>query len=283
MRYQYLFAGTCVEICSEIPLTEDGNSVSFHSAPETSPGLRIVLRRSETLPESHGSLIWQSKFFRFFRSGEEQLIQTLDRRDGSPQMAAVFSERSPEVALWVRKDFPPELARMQEIWQAVSLPSQLMRYGVLSLHSASVLTGKGVLLFCGRSGIGKSTQAELWRGFEGAAVLNGDRNALTLTEHGAASHGLPFCGTSGICCRYDLPLRAVVALEQSAGNTIRRLRGVYALQALMGNTLGLLPGDGVARWELFSAAASRIPLYHLACTPDQRAVRLLKTTLEEDG
>lgn len=283
MRYQYLFAGICVEVCSEIPLTEDSNSVAFRSAQETSPGLRIVLRHCKTLPESHGSRIWQSEFFRLFRSGEEQLIQTLDRRDGSPQMAAVFSERSEEVALWVREDFPPELARMQQIWQAVSLPSQLMRYGALSLHSASVLTGGGVLLFCGRSGVGKSTQAELWRGFEGAAVLNGDRNVLTLTEHGASAHSLPFCGTSGICCQYDLPLRAVVTLEQSAGNTIRRLRGVHALQALMGNTLGLLPGDGVARWELFSAAASRIPIYHLACTPDQRAVRLLKTTLEEGG
>ena len=284
MRYQYSFAEKCVEVCSELPLAEDSNSALFHSPQEAPPNLRVILKRSQNLSAVYGELIWQSEFFRLFRAGENQLIQTLDRRDGHPLMEAVFSPHSPEVTLWVRKDFPPELARMQQIWQAVSLPSQLMRYGVLSLHSASVLTGNGVILFCGRSGVGKSTQAELWRVSEGSTVLNGDRNALTVTENGAIAHGLPFCGTSGICRSYDLPLRAVIALEQSDKNAIRRLGGIDALQALMGNALGLLPGDSsIARWELFSSATHHVPVYHLACTPDRRAVRLLKTTLEEDG
>lgn len=282
MRYQYSFAEKCVEVCSELLLTEDRNSALFRSSQETSPNLRIILKRSQNLSAVYSEMIWQSEFFRLLHSGESQLIQTLDRRDGHPLMEAVFSLHSPEVTLWVREDFPPELARMQQIWQAVSLPSQLMRYGVLSLHSASVLTDNGVILFCGRSGVGKSTQAEMWRVYENASVLNGDRNALTVTKNGAIAHGLPFCGTSGICRSYDLPLRAVVALEQSDENAIRRLGGIDALQALIGNALGLLPGDSsIARWELFSAAAHHVPVYHLACTPDNRAVRLLKTTLEE--
>lgn len=282
MRYQYIFAGKCVEVYSELLLTEDRNSVLFRSAQTLTPELRIVLRNGKNLPEARGRLLWQSEFFRFFRSGDEQLIQTLDRRDGHPLMTAVFSEHSPEVALWVREDCSPELARMQQIWQAVSLPSQLMRCRVLSLHSASVSTVNGAVLFCGHSGVGKSTQAELWRELEGAAVLNGDRNALTLTENGAAAHGLPFCGTSGICRCYDLPLRAVVTLEQSRENRICRLSGISALKTLMDNALGLLPGeDSIAWWELFSTAASHVPIYHLACTPDKHAVHLLKTTLEE--
>lgn len=282
MRYQYSFAGKCVEICSELPLAEDSNSVLFRSLQETTPNLRIILKRSQNLSAVYGEIIWQSEFFRLLHSGESQLIQTLDRRDGHPLMEAVFSPHSSEITLWVREDFPPELARMQQIWQAVSLPSQLMRYGVLSLHSASVLTDNGVILFCGCSGVGKSTQAELWRVSEGSTVLNGDRNALTVTENGTIAHGLPFCGTSGICCSYDLPLRAVIALEQSDKNAIRHLSGIDALKALMGNALGLLPGDSsIVRWELFSAAAHHVPVYHLACTPDNRAVRLLKTTLEE--
>lgn len=252
MRYQYSFAEKCVEVCSELPLAEDSNSALFRSPQETLPSLRIILKRSQNLSAVYGEMIWQSEFFRLLRAGENKLIQTLDRRDGRPLMEAVFSPHSPEVTLWVREDFPPELARMQQIWQAVSLPSQLMRYGVLSLHSASVLTDNGVILFCGRSGVGKSTQAELWRVSEGSTVLNGDRNALTVTENGAIAHGLPFCGTSGICRSYDLPLRAVVALEQSDKNAIRHLSGIDALKALMGNALGLLPGDSsIARWELF--------------------------------
>ena len=282
MRYQYIFAGKRIEICSQLPLDEDERSALFRSTQEAAPDLRIIFKRCGALPEFCGDPIWQSDYFRLFASDRQRLIQTLDMRDGHPYMAAVFSPDSPQIELWATEDFPPEPVRMQPIWQAVSLPSQLLRCGVLSLHSSSVLVQSGVILFCGRSGIGKSTQAELWRVSEGAQVLNGDRNAVTMSSGGALAHGLPFCGTSGICNSYDLPLRAIVALEQSAENEIQRLSGAYALQALISNALGLLPGDsGVERWTLLSQLASRVPIYRLACTPDKRAVELLKTTLKE--
>lgn len=282
MRYQYIFAGKRIEICSQLPLDEDERSALFRSTQEAAPDIRIIFKRCGALPEFCGDPIWQSDHFRLFASDRQQLIQTLDMRSGYPYMAAVLSPDSPQIELWATEDFPPEPVRMQQIWQAVSLPSQLLRCGVLSLHSASVLTDGGVILFCGRSGIGKSTQAELWRVSEGAQVLNGDRNAVTFHDSGALAHGLPFCGTSGICRSYDLPLRAIVALEQSAENEISRLSGAYALQALVSNALGLLPGDSsMRRWELMTQCAAGVPIYHLACTPDKRAVELLKTTLKE--
>ncbi len=283
MRYQYIFAGKRVEICSQLPLAEDERSALFRAAHEGSPDLCITYRRCKALPLIGGDPIWQSDYFRLFAADGKQLIQSLDRRDLHPHMAAVFSPDQPQIELWATEDFPHELDRMQQIWQAVSLPSQLLRCGVLSLHSSSVLTDGGVILFCGRSGIGKSTQAELWRETEGAQVLNGDRNAVTFHDSGALAHGLPFCGTSGICRSYDLPLRAIVALEQSAENEISRLSGAYALQALVCNALGLLPGDSsMRRWELMTQCANSVPIYRLACTPDARAVELLKTTLKED-
>lgn len=281
MRYHYLFAGRSVTVCSDFPLAEDGNSARFRGGEGRRAELVIRLRKTPRLPREEGIAVFVSERFRLFRAGERLLLETLDPRDGRAVMAARFREEAGEVTLWLREDCPPELERMQTVWQGVGLPSQLLGQGALCLHSASVDAGDGVVLLCGRSGIGKSTQAALWER-EGAEVLNGDRNALTLPPEGALAHGLPFCGTSGICRSYDRPLRAVVALAQAPENRAERLGGAEALRVLAENALGLLPGGaGLPGRELLLAAAERLPVYRLACTPDARAVRALRAALEE--
>ena len=279
MRYTYTFSERVITIDSDTTLSEDPNSALFKSAPGRSSDLVIRFRHCRSLPKTRGELIWQSEFFRLFKDSGKYQICSLDRCGGGYLMTAEFSEDS-DVTLWVRDDFPHELARTQQIWQAVSLTTQLMRLDVLPIHSSSVAVDGGVILFCGRSGIGKSTQASLWAKHENALILNGDRNALTLADSGTFAHGLPFCGTSGICRRYDLPLRAVVALEQSPENSVARLSGAFALRTLTNNALGIFPGWlGGKRLELFLSAAERIPIYKLSCTPDVRAVRTLKNAL----
>lgn len=91
---------------------------------------------------------------------------------------------------------------MQQIWQSINLPFQLLQKGIFTLHSAAVQTRFGAILFCGRSGIGKSTQANLWKEYENALILNGDRCAVGFVDGAANAFGLPFCGTSGICLNF---------------------------------------------------------------------------------
>lgn len=50
----------------------------------------------------------------------------------------------------------------------------LLTKGVLHLHSSFVLHQGKALLFTGPSGIGKTTQAELWRDYQGSMIVNGD-------------------------------------------------------------------------------------------------------------
>ena len=51
----------------------------------------------------------------------------------------------------------------------------LLTKGVLHLHSSFVLYKDKALVFTAPSGIGKTTQAELWRDFQGALIVNGGR------------------------------------------------------------------------------------------------------------
>lgn len=185
------------------------------------------------------------------------------------------------IEVFLPQDFPPEQECMQQIWQSINLPFQLLQKGIFTLHSAAVQTRFGAILFCGRSGIGKSTQANLWKEYENALILNGDRCAVGFVDGAANAFGLPFCGTSGICLNFSLPIAAIISLGQAPENRITRLSGVRALRAMMSNIVGLYGGAmRESHAELFFRAAECIPIFELHCTADFRAVQLLKETLE---
>ena len=185
------------------------------------------------------------------------------------------------IEVFLPQDFPPEQECMQQIWQSINLPFQLLQRGIFTLHSAAVQTRFGAILFCGRSGIGKSTQANLWKEYENALILNGDRCAVGFVDGAANAFGLPFCGTSGICLNFSLPIAAIISLGQAPENRITRLSGIRALRAIMSNTVGLYGGAmRESHAELFFRAAECIPIFELHCTADSRAVQLLKETLE---
>ena len=278
-EYSYDIAERHIRVASAVPLTQDERSGLFASVRGGRAQLEIDFRLGE-LPKPEGECVFTSDFFRMNEKNGDFIIETLDRRGTGPMLCARFSAGSDTVELTARPDTPKELFTMQQVWQAVNLPQQLLRTGVLTLHSASADTEKGVLLFCGASGAGKSTQAELWKKFAGACVQNGDKNAVT-PENGRV-HGMPISGTSGICRRFDRPLRAIVTVEKSAENRAWRLGAAAAMAALASCVHGVSPrGMEKNIVELIAETVGRIPVYRLCCTPDERAVKILKFSLDE--
>ena len=83
----------------------------------------------------------------------------------------------------------------------------------------------------GPSGAGKSTQAELWRQYAGAQVINGDRSLVRPGD--GTVHGILYSGTSGICQNVSAPLRAIVLPVQGAENRVYPLRPKEAFMAVL--------------------------------------------------
>lgn len=150
-------------------------------------------------------------------------------------------------------------------------------------HASYVAHDGGALLFTAPSGTGKSTQAELWRVHRGARVLNGDKAAVRLSGAPTA-HGMPFSGTSGICENVSLPLRGVVVLSQAKENTVRRLGPSAAVAALGENVFAdrSIAEEWSAALNLLLDLAASVPVYALACTPDERAVCALEEAMARE-
>ena len=157
----------------------------------------------------------------------------------------------------------------------------LAKRGGVVLHSSYVLTKQGeALLFSAPSGTGKSTQAELWRKFAGAKVINGDR-ALIKAQNGVTANGIFFSGTSGICENVTAPIRAIVLLRQSEKNEIRSVSGKEAFMRLLPQcsyypdeeeNLRLVTG-------ILAEIISAVPIYDFGCVPEKSAVTALNEVL----
>lgn len=173
-----------------------------------------------------------------------------------------------------------ETASDRVILESAGLFDLLADFGMLILHSAYIVTPQGQgLLFSGPSGAGKSTQAELWRQYAGAQVINGDRSLVRPGD--GTVHGILYSGTSGICQNVSAPLRAIVLSVQGAENRVYPLRPKEAFMALV-NQCAYYPwaADSAARMtELAAALIGAVPVYGLTCRKDEGAVRALEDYL----
>ena len=105
-----------------------------------------------------------------------------------------------------------ELYTFRNIFQLLSGETLLLELGGLMLHASFIRwQGRGIL-FSATSGVGKSTQADLWARCCQAEVLNGDRAALRPGPDGWRAYGLPYAGSSGIYRNEDAPVAAIVLL-----------------------------------------------------------------------
>ena len=272
----------CIQ--AERPLRTGGDMLCFQT-PAVRPDLIIDCRAAAALPLPEGEVC---------RRGEERLICRRGTAVARCQMSADgmllrsrvdYDLTAPDRAvLTVRSEDWHWITDYLRLWSTVYLPQLLLPFRTLVFHASYIGTPGGAVLFTAPSGTGKSTQAELWRVHRGARVLNGDKAAVRL-DGAPMAHGMPFSGTSGICENVSLPLRGIVVLSQAKENTVRRLGPSAAAAALSPN---LFADQAVAEeWHmalnLLLDLAASVPVYALACTPDERAVSALEQAMARDG
>ena len=152
---------------------------------------------------------------------------------------------------------------------------------MIQLHSSLIdYKGKGIL-FLGPSGIGKTTQAELWNKYRDALIINGDIVFVQETEENFLGWGTPWHGSSPYCENTSVPVHAMIVLKQESENSIRELTGFEKVTAVSNNVFypQWLENGMELCLETLDHLLSAIPVYELSCRPDEEAVRLTEETL----
>lgn len=173
---------------------------------------------------------------------------------------------------------------LHEDWffSVCSFHRQLLIRNACVLHASYIDIGGEAILFTGPSNIGKSTQAELWKRYQNAEIINGDRVLLRKVSDRWFAFGYPSCGTSGICINRQLPVRAIVVLSQAPENAIEYISVFEKIRALTAAT-ELYPWNQSEidmALKIATEISMEVPIVKLSCRVDQEAVDTLKRYLE---
>lgn len=238
----------------------------------------IRLTFSDDLPQPLAEAARSGSVYRWQVGAERHLLEQYGTLDKPPQFTyAVTRGAHTEVTFAERYRTG---ASVRAVLEAAGLFDIFADAGMLVLHSAYIVTPAGeAILFSGPSGIGKSTQAALWKRSAGAQIINGDRALVDVGKKTA--NGIFYSGTSGISENVTAPVRAIVLLGQGSENRVF----VPSPQAAFA---GVLSQCAYYDWDALSATkmtecvarlVSDVPVLHFECRADASAVRALQERL----
>ncbi len=200
-------------------------------------------------------------------------------RDYSEMTLYISRQRYYEEVIqrWVTPDIP-----FSSAIRAACEAGMTMRDG-MPLHAALVEKDGYGVVFLGPSGMGKSTQAKLWVEHQGADFIIGDRPGLRRIDGQWIGFGMPWDGKDGIKQQKQVPIRALISLEQAPENSIHRLTKQEAMIVLLNQVMMPMWDDAAMALltPLMGQLATEIPFYHLKNLPNKEATELTRKTICE--
>ena len=279
--FQFSIAGVSIKIIHD-HIFDVTNSFLPFACKEDMHGWNFFYKTVKMLPKYHGIMLYLSADYKVFREENGIVFRYVDR-DTYAEYAISridYSGKSVDIQYLPnsRKYFgQTNNCLFHSQWERVLIEENRMLF-----HASCIETIYGGILFSGCSGIGKSTQSELWIQKEGAKLINGDRPILCKEDGSWYAYGSPYAGSSKCHINECTPIRCIVMLGQGKANTLRRLplgdafRNVY--KNLTVNTWDEVFVSKVL--ELTSVLVAEIPVYEYFCLPKFSAVDRLKKELE---
>lgn len=172
---------------------------------------------------------------------------------------------------------------IRHLFDVMAIEYAMIRLDTIILHSSFISYNNKGILFSAPSQTGKSTQAELWKKYKNAEIINGDRTFLNKENNVWKAYGSPYAGSSNIFINKSVDLKAIVLLQQAEENKIYQ-------QPMYDSYKKLLKEVTINHWDeaFFNKAIdllldliNNIDIYTLECLPDEGAVNLLQSVLEE--
>lgn len=158
-----------------------------------------------------------------------------------------------------------------------------VQHSVAAVHSSVIVCHNEAVMFLGESGTGKSTHTRLWReNIEGATLLNDDSPFVGVHNGQVVAFGSPWSGKTPCYKNESYPIRAIVRLSQAPHNSMRRLRSLFSVGALLTSLPPAFAFDEKledAVMNVLSAVIGAVPVYHLECLPNAAAAQLSHDTI----
>lgn len=277
--YYLTIAGLRTVLRTPYEITVSDNLRPFLCHAHTKTDCVITLCTCPQLPVFSENGIWHGPEYYDCYQNCRRIFHCNTPRTAAFAMTQLLENGNIEIR--VLPDYLSYFTGTAGIFNRIGLETLLLQHHGLLLH-ASLINYKGkALAFAGPSGVGKSTQANIWHAFLGADIINGDRAALGKEQGCWYAYGSPYAGTSGIYKKDYAPLAGIVLLQQAGENCLRRLSESEAFRCLY-------PEFSIHHWDkdfvdkatdICLQLLAEIPVYLLECRPEESAALLVKKGL----
>ncbi len=168
-----------------------------------------------------------------------------------------------------------------QLFSIIPLVQLLLENGTVPLHASFVLSNGEAILFSGKSGEGKSTQAALWQEHRKADIINGDRVLLFIKDGCVYASSHFYSGTSGICKNKESKVKAIVFLSKGEENAILKTSTLPLFQLFLSQCA--YDTDSKQQIKLVTALVADIMnkanIISYCCKKDKTAVDYLERVL----
>lgn len=249
------------------------------------PDFQVCFRQVETLPDISDVILHEDACYRVHPDGKGGFVRSFfdAPRDFTPYAVAEYDYDAGNVQISCLPKGNACVSEVRNSFFHIGFEAMLIHKQRMCFHAACVDTPLGGLLFSGPSGIGKSTQAELWCTHRGARQINGDRPILSKSQTGWLAWGSPYAGSSRCHLNESCPVSAIILLQQAKECSLRRLslpeafRGVWAGLTMYNWDRKFVEAASDLTMELIAA----VPVFAFSCTPDEAAVVYLEQELRK--
>ncbi len=284
-RLDFEIAGVSMSLYSFQAWKEEKSFLPFVKKTDV-PNYQIVFRLTENLPELSDEIIHEDECYRVHPDEKGGYIRSFfdAPRDFTPYAVAEYDHTNGRIQIECLAKGRHCVSEIHNSFFHIGFEAMLIHKERLCIHASCIKTDLGGILFCGPSGIGKSTQADLWCKHRDAIMINGDRPILSKSMEGWFAWGSPYAGSSKCHVNDSSKVTAIVILEQAEECTIKKLTISEAFRAVWS-------GLTVHSWDkkfveeainLNMELVKTIPVYKFSCIPDEPAVKYLEKELGKD-
>lgn len=250
------------------------------------PSISVLFVNNQKMFKPSYPSLFQYDFAKYYLKDDREVICTLIDFDQEPYAVCDWNELvHNKLKVQVDLSMSHRIQSIHDLFQMVSFEYILYHFNTFILHCSFVSLGENALLFSAPSGFGKSTQANLWKIYKSAEILNGDKAAIRKTPTGWKVYGLPMAGSSGIFKNQSRSLKAIIILRKGLENHVDFIPASEKLRLLY-------PELTIHRWNprflnkalaFLERLVGEVPIVLYTCLPDKSSVSYLEEALTSRG
>ena len=275
IRY-YCFADRVIKISGLPDYMSDGEYLEPFRYRQSLPDMKIYVQQNYIEYPASSKILNGCRYFE--QNGKYYQVHEFSYVSAAV-MIALEDWKEKAVTVTVDPDICKErIFTVNQLLSLAGFSSGLLYRGCVTFHCSYILIGNRAVLFAGFSGMGKSTQAELWQRYRGAEIVNGDRAMIFRREDGWYAGGGSACGSSKICKNRTAKIAAIVLLEKGKENRIFSMKSIEKYRMLLTG----MAFQRLSREETETASRlamnilSDVPVFRLCNKADLEAIEILE-------